>query len=143
MASTEHFAASARFHTRYRVIELVSRRHNVVPRRQWRAPRSRRTSRFATDCRKRGRFVKDSFTKLQGQYLAFIVAYVKLNRRPPAEADFQRYFDVTPPSVHSMILTLERRGLIRRTPGRSRSIELLVPLSEIPSLGWRGHARPE
>jgi len=71
---------------------------------------------------------------LQGQYLAFIVAYTKLNRRAPAEADFQRYVDVTPPSVHSMIVTLERRGLIRRTPGQARSIEVLVPLNEIPSL---------
>ena len=78
--------------------------------------------------------MEHSFTKLQGQYLAFIVAYVKLNRRPPAEADFQRYFDVTPPSVHNMILTLERRGLIKRTPGRSRSVEVVVPLSEIPPL---------
>ena len=70
------------------------------------------------------------FTKLQGQYLAFIVAYTKLNRRAPAEADFQRYFEVTPPSVHNMIVTLERRGLIKRTPGRPRSIEVLVPVSE-------------
>jgi Mn-dependent DtxR family transcriptional regulator len=56
--------------------------------------------------------------------LAFIVAYTKLNRRAPAEADFHRYFKVTPPSVHSMIVTLERRGLINRTPGRPRSLSL-------------------
>jgi Mn-dependent DtxR family transcriptional regulator len=74
------------------------------------------------------------FTKLQGQYLAFIVAYAKLNRRPPAEADFQHYFETTPPSVHNMIVTLERRGLIKRTPGRPRSIEVLVPLTEVPPL---------
>ena len=74
------------------------------------------------------------FTKLQGQYLAFIVAYTKLNRRPPAEADFQRYFEVTPPAVHTMIITLERRGLIKRTPGRARSIEVLVPLGQVPPL---------
>ena len=85
------------------------------------------------DCRKT-RFLENKFTKLQGQYLAFIVAYTKLNRRAPAEADFQRYFEVTPPSIHSMIVTLERRGLIRRTPGRSRSIEVLVPLNEVPPL---------
>ena len=78
--------------------------------------------------------MEHAFTKLQGQYLALIVAYVKLNRRAPAEADFQCYFDVTPPSVHNMILTLERRGLIKRTPGRSRSVEVVVPLSEIPPL---------
>jgi DNA-binding MarR family transcriptional regulator len=74
------------------------------------------------------------FTKLQGQYLAFIVAYTKLNRRAPAEADFQRYFDVTPPSVHNMIVTLDRRGLIKRTPGRARSIEIVMPLNEVPPL---------
>lgn len=74
------------------------------------------------------------FTKKQGQYLAFIVAYTKLNRRAPAEADFRRYFEVTPPSVHNMILTLERHGWISRTPGKARSIELLVPHSEVPSL---------
>jgi len=64
----------------------------------------------------------------------FIVAYTKLNRRPPAEADLQRYFEVTPPSVHSMIVTLERHGLIRRRPGQARSIEVLVPVSDVPPL---------
>ena len=78
--------------------------------------------------------MEQEFTKLQGQYLAFAVAYMKLNRCAPAEADFQRYFDVTPPSVHNMILTLERRGLIKRMPGRARSIEVLVPLREVPPL---------
>lgn len=73
-------------------------------------------------------------TKTQGQYLAFIVTYAKLNRHAPAEADFQRYFGVTPPSVHNMILTLERQGFIKRTVGRARSIEVLVPLSEVPPL---------
>jgi repressor LexA len=64
------------------------------------------------------------FTDKQGQYLAFIHTYTLLNRRPPAEADFQRYFRVTPPTVHQMIVELERRGLITRVPGqpgRSRS----------------------
>ena len=74
------------------------------------------------------------FTNLQGQYLAFIVAYTKLNRRAPAEADCQRFFEVTPASVHNMILTLERQGLIRRTPGRPRSIEVSVPADQIPPL---------
>jgi repressor LexA len=78
--------------------------------------------------------LEHAFKKLQGQYLAFVVADVKLNRRAPAEADFQRYFEVTPPSVHNMILTLERRGLIKRTHSRARSIEVLVPLSEVPPL---------
>ena len=39
-----------------------------------------------------------------------------------AEADMERYFRVTPPSVHQMVLTLEAKGLIERTPGLGRSI---------------------
>jgi len=74
------------------------------------------------------------FTEKQGQYLAFIYTYVLLNRQPPAEADFQRFFRVTPPSVHQMILQLEKLGLIRRTPRQARSIELLVPEDELPRL---------
>lgn len=74
------------------------------------------------------------FTELQGQYLAYIATYTRLHRRPPAEADLQEYFRVTPPSVHNMILTLEKRGLIARTPGRARSIEVLVPRNQLPEL---------
>jgi DNA-binding MarR family transcriptional regulator len=72
-------------------------------------------------CRPNGQ----GFTEKQGQYLAFIYAYSRIFRRPPAEADMQRHFGVTPPSVHQMVLTLERAGLIRRQPGVPRSIELL------------------
>jgi Mn-dependent DtxR family transcriptional regulator len=74
------------------------------------------------------------FTEKQGQYLAFIYAYTKLHRRPPAEADMQSYFSVTPPTVHQMVLGLERRGLIRRRPGVSRSIELLLEPEQLPVL---------
>lgn len=55
-------------------------------------------------------------------------------RRPPAEADIQKYFEVTPPTVHQMLITLERKGLIRRTPGVARSIELLVAPDSLPVL---------
>jgi DNA-binding MarR family transcriptional regulator len=74
------------------------------------------------------------FTLKQGQYLAFIDAYARLNRRPPAEADMQRYLGVTPPSVHQMVLTLERAGLIRRRPGAPRCIEVLVLPEDLPVL---------
>ncbi len=48
------------------------------------------------------------FTERQGQYLSFIYNYTKINGRPPAEADIQRYFRVTSPTVHQMIVTLEQ-----------------------------------
>jgi Mn-dependent DtxR family transcriptional regulator len=75
-----------------------------------------------------------AFTAKQGQYLAYIHLYTKLHRRPPAEADMQAYFGVTPPSVHRMVVELERLNLIRRQPGAPRSIELLVPLELVPQL---------
>ena len=56
-----------------------------------------------------------AFTTKQGEYLAFIYAYSRVNGQPPAEADMQRYFAVTPPTVHQMVLALERGGFIRRT----------------------------
>lgn len=71
---------------------------------------------------------------MQGQYLAFIYAYTQVLGRPPAEADMQRYFHVTPPSVHQMVLTLERLGLLSRQPGVARSIRLLAPPEALPLL---------
>ena len=78
--------------------------------------------------------MKKAYTGKQGQYLAFIYYYGKILGRPPAEAEMQQYFRVSPPSVHQMILTLERRGLIERTPGQARSIRLLVSREELPDL---------
>jgi DNA-binding MarR family transcriptional regulator len=75
-----------------------------------------------------------SFTPKQGQYLAFIYAYTQVLGRPPAEADLQRHFRVTPPSVHQMVLTLARARLIRRQPGVARSIQLLVAPEALPIL---------
>ena len=70
----------------------------------------------------------------QGQYLAFINAYTQVLGRPPAEADLQRHFHVTPPSVHQMVVTLERAGLIQRQPGVARSIQILVQPEALPAL---------
>ena len=74
------------------------------------------------------------FTLRQGQYLAFIHAYTLVNGRPPAQADIQRFFQVTPPSVYQMLLTLEREGLISWRPGVPRSIAVLVDRSALPDL---------
>ena len=63
------------------------------------------------------------FTDKQGQYLAFIYPYSRIFRQPPAEAD-----------MHQMVLTLERAGLIRRTAGVARSIEILVEPEDLPVL---------
>ncbi len=83
--------------------------------------------------------MKPAPAERQAQFLAYIHQCGLVNGCAPAEADMQRFFQVTPPCVHSMILTLERRGLIHRVPGQARSItlaipsETLLPLKPIPS----------
>jgi repressor LexA len=74
------------------------------------------------------------FTAKQGQYLAFIYYFTKIHGEPPSEAEMQRYFRVTPPAVHQMVLGLESKGLIARTPGKGRSIRLLVSRALLPDL---------
>ena len=77
------------------------------------------------------------FTPKQGQYLAFIHTYTMVNGRPPAEADMIRFFRVTPPSVHQMVLGLEKAGLISRKPRVARSIAVLLDRSDLPELNPR------
>jgi repressor LexA len=74
------------------------------------------------------------YTKKQGQYLAFIYNYTKINGIPPAETDMQRYFKTTPPTVHQMVLTLEQHGLIQREAGQARSIKVLLSPDQLPYL---------
>ena len=78
--------------------------------------------------------MKNKYTPTQGQYLAFIYNYTKIHGRPPAEADLERYFKVAFSSIHQMIITLEKRGLIGRTPGEARSIRVLLSPNELPYL---------
>lgn len=80
-----------------------------------------------------------AFTEKQGDYLAFIYVYSRIFHRSPAEAEMQRHFGVSPPSVHQMVLTLERNGLIRRQQGVARSIEILVPPEDLPILARSIH----
>jgi len=78
--------------------------------------------------------MKPAHTARQGQFLAYIHQYSMVNGCAPAEADMQRFFQITPPSVHSMVLTLERRGFIQRVSGQARSITLIVPPESLPPL---------
>ena len=78
--------------------------------------------------------VRPRFTQLQGQYLAFIYAYSRSFKRPPAEADMRRHFEVTAPSVHQMVVALEKAGLIKREPGAARSIQIMLAPEQLPVL---------
>ena len=78
--------------------------------------------------------MKPKYTQKQGQYLAFIYYYTKLNGIPPAELDFAKYFKVSAPSVHQMTIKLEQLGFIEKIPGNARSIKLLLTKNELPEL---------
>jgi DNA-binding MarR family transcriptional regulator len=77
---------------------------------------------------------KRTYTEKQGNYLAFIYAYTEINGVAPAETDMQRYFRVSPPTVHQMVKKLQANGLIDRTPGAARTIKVLLDPSELPIL---------
>jgi repressor LexA len=78
--------------------------------------------------------MKPAYTTRQGQFLAYINQYSILNGCAPSEADMERFFRLTPPSVHQMVLRLEQRGFIRRVPGQARSISLIVLPESLPHL---------
>ena len=74
------------------------------------------------------------YTEKQGPYLAFIYYYTKIHGRSPSEADLQGYFRVSPPAVHQMVLSLETRGFVERTPGQGRSLKLRLSREQLPDL---------
>jgi len=77
---------------------------------------------------------RERFSGLQGRYLAFIHQYTQVHGIPPSEFDMQTFFKTSPPTIHQMVLTLERKGFIERSPGQARSIKVLVPAEELPPL---------
>jgi hypothetical protein len=74
------------------------------------------------------------WTEKQGQYLAFIYNYSVIHGEPPSEVDMRRFFRVTPPSVHQMVLKLEEKGFISRVPRKARTIQVLVAPEKLPIL---------
>ncbi len=66
-------------------------------------------------------------TTRQREYLEFITKYIGRFGRSPAEADIQRHFLISAPSVNHMVQGLERRGFIERQAGMPRSIRVVVP----------------
>jgi len=66
-------------------------------------------------------------TLRQREYLRFIQKYIDEYRVAPSESRIQAHFFVSGPSVHQMIVMLEKRGFIERTPGVARSIRFSDP----------------
>ena len=75
-------------------------------------------------------------THRQGQFLAYICEYMRQNSAglAPTHAAMQRFFGLTAPSVNSMLIRLEQRGFIRRTPRVARAIAISIDPDLIPPL---------
>ncbi len=94
---------------------------------------ARKKTKSPTSAKKTGKATA-RFTPKQGQYLAYLYLFRKLHRYSPSESEIAKFFRVSPPSVHQMIVKLEENGLITREPGAARSIRVTVPRSELPPL---------
>src|SRR4051812_33877513 len=107
-----------------------------------------------------GADVPPMFTVRQGEYLSFIQSYTTKVGVSPSFEDIARHFGTassrgprcdtpsrslpapavarrgaapgSPPNVDGMIKTLERRGLLSRSPGVARSLRVLVPAEALP-----------
>ena len=79
-------------------------------------------------------------TPRQLEYLLFIDKYISRFGRAPAEADIERHFLVSAPSVNQMMQMLERRRFITREPGVPRSAKICIDLSTFARLSGRDDA---
>jgi hypothetical protein len=79
--------------------------------------------------------IPDGPTRRQGQFLAYIREYMLRNQGlAPTHLEFQRFFQLTPPSVNSMLKRLDQKGFIRRVSGKPRAIQLTIDPEHIPKL---------
>ena len=87
-------------------------------------------------------------TARQRQVLEFISRYQETHKQPPTIAEIGKQFKMSSSaSVHSILMALQREGLIKRIPNVSRGIELIEHETandsyEIPLLGTVAAGQP-
>ena len=88
-------------------------------------------------------------TAKQKRVYDFIRRYMESNEEPPTMAEIGRQFQMSSSaSVHAILSTLEKEGLIKRIPNVSRGIELIQQSpsnngeNEIPLLGTVAAGQP-
>jgi len=72
------------------------------------------------------------FTAAEGQCLAFVYYFTKVNRRAATISDVRSFFDLAQIAAATLLDSLEQRRLIRREP--TGAIHLSVSRAEIPDL---------
>jgi hypothetical protein len=120
------------------IVNFWIKEYDLTPESLTHSPKAPKTQTESVPPKTTGKKKKSSeetkFTHRQGQFLAFIHMYWKLHRQGPAETDLVRFFMVTPPSVHGMVVKLEELGLITKKLGVARSIRIAIPTEQLPEL---------
>ena len=84
----------------------------------------------------------------QRQVYEFISRFIEFKKQPPTIAEIGKQFKMSSSaSVHSILLSLEQEGLIKRIPNVSRGIEIVKPETsseddELPLLGVVAAGQP-
>jgi repressor LexA len=82
-------------------------------------------------------------TERQQEILTFIESYMQEHGVPPSVREIGQQFHIYPRAAHDHLRALERRGAIKRTPLKSRGVQLArkqrpvhrVPAQAIPLVG--------
>ncbi|MDH5543412.1 MAG: transcriptional repressor LexA [Nitrospinota bacterium] len=91
-----------------------------------------------------------SITKRQKEIIDFISSFMEENEYAPSIAEIQKKFSInSPATIHQHLKNMEENGLIRRSPNRHRSIEV-IPAGhggiqvgvKVPVLGSIAAGRP-
>jgi hypothetical protein len=74
------------------------------------------------------------FTPRQGEFLAFIHSYARVNRQEPTERDLERYFRISSSGIRDMIERLEWGKFIACSEDQPRHLRVLIPVEQLPEL---------
>jgi repressor LexA len=78
----------------------------------------------------------EQLTDRQRSILEFIQHEITRHSRPPTAREIMREFGYASPRAATFnILALERKGYLRRIPGQSRNLQLVVPAGGVPIVG--------
>jgi repressor LexA len=88
-------------------------------------------------------------TKRQQEVLAFIAGYIRAHSYPPTIRELAEHFSISVKGAHDHIAALKKKGLIKHTDKKSRTMELVhketraeEEFQEIPVLGAVAAGKP-
>jgi repressor LexA len=85
-------------------------------------------------------------TQRQKEVLSFIAAYINAHSYPPTIREIADYFSISVKGAHDHVTALKKKGCLRQTDKRSRTMELVKTdgdgIVEIPLLGTVAAGQP-